>query len=285
MFKKFSFTLLLLASSYVQTQAAQDPVGFQSDVRIKKFVYDENNVYNLSLYLKSVTAIQFAPDEVVRSILIGDSASWEVVKLQSGNVISIKPIIDAAVTNMTVYTDQRVYTFQLRSVGLMKAGSAAQTFRTIFSYPETADAASAEAAELQEMKYRPSGPVNTDYLVSGRAEFRPVAVADNTLQTVFELPSGSPRPAVFKVGADKRERLINSRTDGRRMIVDGVSSYWVLRIGDETVCVGKAEAVRSRGFIGGRLALPKFPTVHKPKKSASVPARKNIVAHRKGGKP
>lgn len=226
-------------------RAEQNAVGYQADVRIKKYVYDENNVYNLNLYLKSVTAIQFAQGELVQSILIGDSASWEVVKLKSGNVISIKPIIDRALTNMTVYTDQRVYTFELRSVGEIAAGSrhgAGQAFRTVFTYPEDPNAKPDKSLVV-------GGPINSQYMVTGTSNFRPVAVHDNTLQTTFLLPQGAQRPAVFKVGNDGKERLVNSRTDGERMIVDGTSNFWVMRIGDDRICVGRTEAIRSKTKI------------------------------------
>lgn len=238
MSRKILFSALALLALSGPALSEQAPVGFQSDVRIKRYVYDENNVYTLNLYMKSVTALQFAQGENVESILIGDSASWEVVKLKMGNVVSLKPMIDSALTNMTIYTDQRVYTFELRSAGDIKAGARAgadQSFRAVFTYPE---------AFKQLDKGAVGGPLNRAYLVSGRASFRPTAVHDNSLQTTFVLPKGSPRPAIFKVGVDHEEKLVNSRTDGNRIIVDGTSDYWVMRIGDQMICVGRAGAVR-----------------------------------------
>ncbi|MCP3477815.1 TrbG/VirB9 family P-type conjugative transfer protein (plasmid) [Bradyrhizobium sp. CCGUVB1N3] len=219
-------------------KAEQSPKAAASDWRIKRYVYDENNVYKLDLYLKSITAIQFAQGEIIESILVGDSASWEVVKLKVGNVMSVKPIIDKALTNMTVYTDRRIYTFELRTVGEIKAGMQAgahQAFRTTFAYPD-------ENKALHEGAGR-GLPINEGYAASGDARFRPLAVTDNTLQTTFILPSGAPRPAVFMIGHDRQEKLVNSRTDGDRIVVDGISEFWVMRIGDETVCVAKASAV------------------------------------------
>jgi len=230
------FCFLLLSNiSY----AEQNPVGFKSDPRIKRYVYDENNVYKLNLYLKSVTALQFADGEHVESIMIGDSASWEVVKLKMGNVVSLKPIIENALTNMTIYTDQRVYTFELFSAGEIKAGMAAgadQSFRTVFTYPEN------QFTPVDKSLVK-GGPVNQNYLVSGKAPFRPLGVHDNVVQTTFLLPKGAPRPAIFKVGEDREEKLVNSRTDGDRIIVDGTSDYWVMRIGDQMVCVGRGSAL------------------------------------------
>lgn len=224
--------------------AEQSPVTIGPDARIKRYVYDENNVYKLNLYLKSVTALQFADGENVESILIGDSASWEVVKLKMGNVVSLKPIIEKALTDMTIYTDQRVYTFEIHSAGEMKAGLVAgadQAFRTVFTYP-------ANFKKLDKSLVQ-GGPINANYLVSGAAPFRPRTVSDNMLQTTFILPKGAPRPAIFKVGEDREEKLVNSRTDGDRIIVDGTSDFWVLRIGNVAVCVGKAGAMDSRKII------------------------------------
>ncbi|OCP23564.1 MULTISPECIES: TrbG/VirB9 family P-type conjugative transfer protein [unclassified Ensifer] len=241
MFKRFILSLSILLSLSSLSFAEQSPIGFKSDVRIKRYVYDENNVYKLNLYLKSVTALQFADGEQVESILIGDSASWEVVKLRMGNVVSLKPIIVNALTNMTVYTDRRVYTFELFSAGEIKAGMKAgadQSFRTVFTYPQD------QFTPIDKSLVK-GGPVNQNYLVSGVGPFRPIAIHDNTLQTTFVLRKGAPRPAIFKVGQDREEKLVNSRTDGDRIIVDGTSDYWVMRIGDEMICVGRAGLIHT----------------------------------------
>ena len=240
----YAVASLLLA---LPASAEQSPVGAEADARIKSYVYEEDNVYKLNLYLKSVTALQFEDGEQVNSILIGDSASWEVVKLSMGNVISIKPIIDDALTNMTVYTDRRVYTFELQSRGEIKAGvknGSDQSFRTAFVYPKT--------------KRKKAGlPVKKDqshrrYMISGEASFRPRAVADTTTETIFQLPEGAPRPVIFKVGRDGEEKVVNSRTEGDRVIVTGTSDFWVMRIGDEYVCVATEAAVQRKqvGFGG-----------------------------------
>lgn len=219
----------------LNTPAAGDP-------RIRTFAYKENEVYRLDLFLRSVTALQFSASEEVQSILIGDSASWEVVKLKSGNVVSIKPIIAGASTNMTIYTDRRVYSFDLRSPGVLPPGAEASSLsRTVFTYP---------AEKEPKAGTLPAAPITTDYMVAGKARFRPMRVQDDGRQTTFMMPPGAPRPAIFKVGFDRKEALVNSRTRGNLVIVDGLSDFWVLRIGDESVCIGRSGAVRERrGFL------------------------------------
>lgn len=207
------------------------------DPRIRYLAYGENNVYRLDLYLKSVSAVQFSDGEQVDSILIGDSASWEVVKLKNGHVISIKAIIPSAKTNMTVYTDRRVYTFELSSLGELSAGGS-PLLRTVFTYPT-------DKKRVVRTGVKPSraDKVDSNYLVAGQAEFRPTWVQDNGRQTSFLLPEGAARPAIFKVGPKKEEQLMNSRTVGGWIVVDGVSDKWVLRIGDAFICIAKAKAV------------------------------------------
>jgi type IV secretion system protein VirB9 len=217
--------------------AEQKPVTVEVDTRIKKFDYDENNVYKLDVYLKAITTVEFADGEQVQSILVGDSASWEIVRLQSGNVLSVKPTIPNALTNMTVFTDQRVYTFELRSVGTILPGQLSpmsQTYRTAFTYPE----------EKKEDGFATS-PKNYDYFSAGESKFNPVSVYDNGKQTFFEFPENSPKPAIFKTGQKGGESLVNMRTKDNFVIVDAVNDYWTIRIGDEYICVGAGSAVKT----------------------------------------
>jgi type IV secretion system protein VirB9 len=138
---------------------------------------------------------------------------------------------------MTIYTDKRVYSFDLRSVGELTPGKPS-VFRSVFTYPAERN--------VRRKPVTPPEPIYTNYLVSGEGSFRPRWVQDNGRQTTFFLPADSPRPAIFKVGADKKEELINSRTVDDRVIVDGTSNFWVLRIGDEMICVGIDYAVKSK---------------------------------------
>lgn len=224
---------LLLSSLILASPAFSGTLmEVKPDERIRYYPYKEDTIYKLELALKSVTALQFDSSETVESIIIGDSASWEVVKLKAGHVVSIKPIIEQASTNMTIYSDQRVYSFELHSKPEARDG-VSNVYRSIFSYPR---------------KRRPpvvrqvQQPINSDYVVSGEAAFRPRWVQDDSRQTTFFLPKNSPRPAIFKVGPNKTEELVNSRSNEDKVIVDGTSAFWVMRIGDEVICVGRETA-------------------------------------------
>ncbi|KSV63170.1 hypothetical protein N183_36190 [Sinorhizobium sp. Sb3] len=249
MFKKFVAVMMVGVSLSTVVEAASPAGEVKRDPRIRYHQYSENQVYKLDLYLKSVTAVQFSSGEEVQSILIGDSASWEVVKLKSGNVVSIKPTIPSAATNMTIYTNARVYAFELRSLNEYQVGTGEiPVFRSVFTYPTPPKAKANPVPKVEQ--------INSKYMLSGKASFRPVWVQDNGKQTSFFLPENAPRPAILKVGPKGTEELINSRTAGTRIVVDGVSDFWVLRIGDETVCVGKEEMIKPAPSFGISSSTP-----------------------------
>lgn len=258
--RKILQTALILVVTTVPALAAQAPQALPTDPRVKQLIYQKDNVYKLDLYLKAITSIQFEKDEVVKAILVGDSASWEIIRLQRGNVISIKPLIADTVTNMTMYTDKRVYTFELHAVGEISADSGnllKQNYRSTFIYPpeETKKKVTKGKKKTQKKgsknKKRAKKANNLfmvdentyaslmdiKYFVAGQSRFVPLNVYDNGRQTFFTLPKFASRPAIFKVDDKGNESLVNSRSRGNVVIVDSVSNFWTLRIGDEAICV------------------------------------------------
>ncbi|MEM8651225.1 MAG: TrbG/VirB9 family P-type conjugative transfer protein [Pseudomonadota bacterium] len=229
---------LSVGTAYADTQ----PQPLPSDHRIKQFVYDENTVYRLDLHLHAITSVQFARNEEVKSILIGDSVSFDVFRLKAGNVISIKPRVPEALSNLTIYSDKRVYTFELRTVGDIKRAhrsGQSQNYRTTFIY--------SDATEIREFEggVGSGNDKNFDYFAAGESGFKPVEVFDNGRQTFFKFAPDAPRPAIFKVDSKGRESLVNLRANGSVTIVDSISDLWTIRIGDEALCVAKGSAIAS----------------------------------------
>jgi type IV secretion system protein VirB9 len=237
-------TVVLLGVVPAAAETAPRSVG--ADPRIKQYTYSKDTVYKLDLAMKIITSIEFAPGEAIDSVLMGDSESWQVVRLQSGNVLAVKPLIAGARTNMTVYTSQNTYTFELRAVPIA-AGSSSLNYRIGFRYPERERA---KAASKQVDQTRPRDP---NYYVAGAAtKFRPVAVYDDGRRTTFEFPPDAPRPAIFRVDEQGRESIINVRETETGAVVMGTSDRWTLRIGDEELCIAHERVIKT--VPGGRRA-------------------------------
>lgn len=234
-----ALTLYLMSPN--NSYAEQRPVPLPADGRIKTFVYNENTVYRLDMHTNFISTVQFGRGEVVESIQVGDSASWQIIRLKRGDVISIKPLNADAITNMTVYTDRRVYSFELRAHRGTAGHRQNHNFRTTFRYPTNTVS-----------EFSPNGVTrgqkNFEYFVAGDAAFAPIEVFDNGKQTFFRFPENSQLPAVFRVNEKGREFVVNSRTAGSTIIVDGVQKLWTVRIGEEALCVSNGPLVISPLF-------------------------------------
>ncbi len=235
-FKTIALGAVLLAFAMAPVSADQRPAPLPSDGRIKQFVYNENTVYRLDVHTNFISTVQFGKNEVVESIQVGDSASWQIIRLKRGDVVSIKPLNVDAVTNMTVYTDRRVYTFELRAHHGKAGHRQNHNFRATFVYPSGAVSEYKNAASSR-------GAKNFAYFVAGKAVFAPIEIYDNGKQTFFRFPENAPLPGIFRVGKGGSEYVVNSRTAGNTIIVDGVHKRWTVRIGYEAICVSNGPAM------------------------------------------
>jgi len=241
-----AIALLALLVSTGIAAAETRPRPFPQDGRIRSFTYHEHEVYRLDTYMRFITSIEFAPGENIESVQVGDSESWQIVRLDRGDVLSVKPLIDGAYTNMTVYTNLRPYTFELRA-RQGQVGSPNLNYRVSFRYPQD------EARTRRAANERAGRPKNYDYYVAGTApSIKPVQVFDDGRRTFFIFPDNARRPGIFLVGPDGRESIVNVRHDARASIVDRVSDRWTIRIGDEEICVANGRVIRS--VPGGRKA-------------------------------
>lgn len=194
--------------------------SFDARVRVAPFV--DGEVYRIATTLLNVTTIEFAPGETITSIIAGDTEGFQFDGVPGGRAFAVKPTALDVQTNVTVYTNQRSYYFSIVEVN-------EPTFYVVrFSYPGTA-APPRNAVVAQAPTYR--------YAASGEAEFSPTAVSDDGTFTYFQLPRDAPLPAILRVGPEG-ERTVNSTALSNGVIrVSGISPRWVLRLGDEVVCV------------------------------------------------
>jgi type IV secretion system protein VirB9 len=220
--------------------------AYPEDARIRQYTYDKHQVYRLPTYLRYITAIEFPAGESIDSVQIGDSASWEIVRLDRGNVLTLKPVIEGAYTNMNVYTNARAYSFELQS-SETGAGSHNPSYRVNFRYP--GEEAAARHAQLK----REARVKDFNYYVAGEATgFRPYRVYDDGQRTYFLFAADAPRPAIFAANAQGREAIVSARQDGNTIVVERTSPYWTLRLGEEELCVAHGDVIRS--VPGGRRA-------------------------------
>jgi type IV secretion system protein VirB9 len=198
------------------------PRSSPNDPRVRIATYQAAQVYRLNLSLTRVTTVEFDDGETIRAIIAGDTEGFEIDGVPGGRAFAIKPLASAVQTNVTVYTNRRSYYFAVEEV-------AHPTFYVVqFRYPETG----ARNRDVSAQRAQ-----NHNYAASARRAFTPGQVWDDGTFTYFSFPRNAPVPAIFRF-AQGRERTVNSGTAGNGVIrVAGVSPQWVLRLGDESVCI------------------------------------------------
>ncbi len=103
--------LILFCVFYSVISYADIPIA--TDNRIKTYVYNQNDIYLVMMQSGFQTSIEFAKDEKIKTLSLGNSYSWSISPV--GNRLFIKPLEDTIRTNMTVITNFRTYQFDLVS--------------------------------------------------------------------------------------------------------------------------------------------------------------------------
>ena len=201
------------------------PRSGPNDQRVRIATYQDGQVFRLNVSLTHVTTVEFGEGESIRSIIAGDTVGFEIDGVPGGRAFAIKPLARGVHTNVTVYTNRRSYYFNVQEVS-------SPTFYVVqFRYPGD--------------NRRPANAIaqaapNTNYGASARTEFTPTRVWDDGTFTYFAFPKNAPIPAIFRY-AGGRERTVNTGAVEDGVIrVSGVNGQWVLRLGEEVVCVSAA---------------------------------------------
>lgn len=198
------------------------PRSGSNDRRVRIASYQDGQVYRISVSLTHVTTIEFGEGESIRSIIAGDTEGFEIDGVPGGRAFAIKPLARGVHTNVTVYTNRRSYYFNVEE-------TSSPTFYVVqFRYPEDNRRAANAIARAAP---------NYSYGASARTEFTPTRVWDDGTFTYFAFPRNAPVPAIFRY-AGGRERTVNTGAVEDGVVrVSGVNGQWVLRLGEEVVCI------------------------------------------------
>ncbi len=213
--------------------ATETPRPGATDPRIRTVAYDPDQVVRLTGYFGIQTMLEFAPDERIENVSIGDALGWQVTPNKKANLLFLKPLDRTAATNMTVVTDRRRYVFELVVAG-PKASMKDLAYVVRFLVP-----APAPVFVSAPPPAAPIAPVarNSAYGVKGDAAIQPTKVFDDGAATYFAWPQQADLPAVFVVGADGVEGLANAVVRDGYLVVDQLAPRFVLRSGKSSLTV------------------------------------------------
>ena len=236
-----------------QSELAATPL--RGDTRLVQFQYDPDNTFLVLARPRSVTHIQFAPDEVIRSIASGDSHQWSLEPTRDRRHLFVKPVHDDIETSLTVLTDQRSYQFVLRSTGngrkwyqrvnwlypaRLVVDLAAEGDAPATPAPPAAAAGAPAGAGVPRLPRPDSGaaiaPVRPEllrfgYEIDGEATFRPERAFDDGQFTYVQMPKGLRELPALLIEVDDGYALSNYDLRGPYLVVQRLFERAVLRLG------------------------------------------------------
>ena len=190
------------------------PLPGRIDPRIQTVDYDPNNVTLIRATTGYQVSIEFAPDERIENVAVGDSGAWQVTPNRRGDHLFVKPLRADVRTNLTVITDARTYTMVLQPAD---AGSAALPFVVRYRYAPAQSVVAMVAQEANRFRF------------SGARDLWPERMSDDGQRTTISWPPKVTLPAVFAIAADGSETSVNSHFEGGALVVESVAPKWVFR--------------------------------------------------------
>ncbi|WP_208436169.1 P-type conjugative transfer protein VirB9 [Bartonella phoceensis] len=228
------------------------PVSARKDNRIRFVNYDPHNVTQIVGSIRSSVQLEFADDEEVIYVGIGNSVAWQVAP--ASHFVFLKPREVQPVTNLQIVTNRqdgtkRSYQFELRvREGDVSAGNETY-FLVKFRYPED-EALRKKLAEAEKAAQREAefvndvldihenfGPRNWAYEAQGSVLIEPAAVYDNGKTTTFTFLGNVEIPAIYIVSSDGQESLVPKSIKGNQVIVHAIAAQFTLRRGNDVLCI------------------------------------------------
>lgn len=247
----FIATLLLTASASTAL-ALGIPRGASQDSRVRFVDYQPYNITRIIGSLRSSVQVEFAPDEEIAHVALGNSVAWEVAP--AGNILFLKPRESQPVTNISVVTTRRdgsTRSYQMELTvrdGTVEVGQNTY-FYVKYRYPadeaerrRMAAAAQALAAQSKEADnvlalHESYGPRNWRYSAQGSQALEPQSVYDNGKITTFAFVGNQEMPAIYIENSDGSESLVPKSVDGNLVLVHAISRKFILRRGGDVLCV------------------------------------------------
>ncbi|WP_208438060.1 P-type conjugative transfer protein VirB9 [Bartonella taylorii] len=246
-------TFVIAISCYIAPSFAETaPVSARKDNRIRFVNYDPYNVTQIIGSIRSSVQLEFADDEEVTYVGIGNSVAWQVAP--ANNYVFLKPREVQPVTNLQIVTSRqdgtkRSYQFELKvREGDVSAGNETY-FLVKFRYPEDealrkklAEAAKAAQREEEFVNdvldiHEDFGPRNWAYEAQGSTLIEPAAVYDNGKTTTFTFLGNTEIPAIYLVSLDGQESLVPKSIKGNKVIVHATAAQFTLRRGNDVLCI------------------------------------------------
>jgi type IV secretion system protein VirB9 len=222
------------------------PGLYAADSRIKTVIYHPDQVYEITTAYGVATTISFAEDEEVLGVSLGDPSVWQIVPI--GHTLNIKPIGLSPDTNLTVWTNQRLYLFYLKTLepsienGQVKKANNQQDLLYLlkFIYQDGHHLFDPVSFNPVDEVFIPDC-INENYTLYGDKYIAPYFVCDDGKFTYLQFSELQERPAIFFVDEYGKEHAINTRQQDDFHVITRLGAQFTLRHGELTTSLFNEE--------------------------------------------
>ncbi len=247
------FTVVIMSAGLSSSAfALETPRAAPYDNRVRFINYQPYDITKIVGSLRSSVQVEFAEDEEVVHVALGNSIAWEVAP--AGNILFLKPRENQPLTNISVVTARRdgsTRSYQMELTvrdGSVAAGQntyfyvkyrypADETRRRRFDAAARAQAAAAREADQVFSLHEAYGPRNWRYSAQGSTALEPNAVYDNGKITTFAFSGNQEMPAIYIENSDGTESLVPKTIEADLVRVHAISRKFILRRGGDVLCV------------------------------------------------
>lgn len=227
------WSMLALAAPAAWASPGEDR---EAEGPIRSVTYDPNEVVTIEGQIGTALHVVVEAGEKYVTHAFGDGKAWDFAV--HGNHLFLKPVVADAESNLALVTDRRSYHLLLR----LQKGARPPALEVVFRYPEKGRRAR-EAARRREVEGQfatPSKAANTQYSMSGDMDLAPVNAWDDRTFTYFRFAGNRDIPAIYMLGTDGEESLVNRHSSGRAndvVVVHRVAARWMLRLGSRALAI------------------------------------------------
>lgn len=271
---------IMLFASFFNSFSASAQTPITTDSRIRTLVYNPNEVYELKFYYNYQSFIEFAEDEEIEMISIGEAFAWRLTP--AGKRLFVRPLEIAAHTNMTIITNKRTYHFDIRSDEFTGKADEDLVYTVRFFYPQvgqplpippqltvpnpaakpvlppptppkptavittpTPQVSAGEDMPGIVVRNPEGSDINLDYSLAGKSDnITPLRVYDNGNETNFQFANDNlVIPTISIVDPNGGETALSYVIRDNYVVVPTVGNQFTLRLGDGLLCVFNNKAL------------------------------------------
>ena len=225
-----------LIAAPVALAAQTVPSLDDANPRLQSVQYEPGERILLTALPESGLTVMLEPGEQIDQVVPGAQFGYQIRVSAERDSFVVLPDASASPTTLTVQTDKRGYQFDLRTGNGLLAAYLVQLEYGAPATPVIEEIAPAPG---------PVGPLWT-YRVKGDRSVRPARIVDDGARTWITFGNDQALPAVFTVGPNGKEQVVNGYMRGTDYVIDRVHAELVFRIDKEKATARRAKTSEDR---------------------------------------